>query len=89
MMNHRMLKSAVLVVMLLSLFPQPAAAYVGPGVGLGAVGVFLAIVAAFVVAIFGFIWYPIKRLLRMFKKQSNDQKDNDQKDNHRKDEGPE
>jgi hypothetical protein len=43
----------------------PVLAYIGPGAGLSAIGAFLAIVAFLVVAVFGFVWYPIKRLLRM------------------------
>lgn len=39
-------------------------AYVGPGAGLSAIGAFLALVAGVFVAIAGFIWYPIKRLIR-------------------------
>jgi len=51
-----------------AVFPQSALAYVGPGAGLSAIGAFLAIVAGIIVAIFGFIWYPVKRLLRNRKK---------------------
>lgn len=42
----------------------PAWAYVGPGAGLTAIGAALAFIAGIVLAIIGFIWYPIKRLLR-------------------------
>lgn len=42
----------------------PALAYVGPGAGLTAIGTVLSLVAAVFMAIVGFIWYPIKRLLR-------------------------
>ena len=45
----------------------PAAAYVGPGAGLSALGSLFALLAAVVVAIFGFLWYPIKRLLGRLK----------------------
>jgi len=41
----------------------PVAAYVGPGAGLSALGSLLALLAAVIVAIAGFLWYPIKRLL--------------------------
>jgi hypothetical protein len=44
--------------------PLTAAAYVGPGAGLSALGSLLALIAAVLVAIAGFIWYPVKRLLR-------------------------
>lgn len=39
-------------------------AYVGPGAGLTAIGAALAFVGAILLAVVGFIWYPVKRLLR-------------------------
>lgn len=42
----------------------PVAAYIGPGAGLSAIGSLLALIAAIVVAIFGFLWYPLKRIIR-------------------------
>ncbi|MBL8722437.1 MAG: hypothetical protein JNK49_00235 [Planctomycetes bacterium] len=38
--------------------------YVGPGAALSAIGAFLALLAAAVCAVVGFVWYPLKRLLR-------------------------
>ncbi len=46
------------------LLPLPANAYIGPGIGLGALGVILGLIASILLAIFGVFWYPIKRLLR-------------------------
>jgi hypothetical protein len=46
------------------LFPGEANAYVGPGAGLSALGTLIAFVAAVVLSVIGFVWYPIKRLLR-------------------------
>ncbi len=51
--------------------PQPAFAYIGPGAGLSAIGAFLAVIAAVIVAIFGFLWYPIKRFLKKKKNTQN------------------
>ena len=48
----------------LLLFSPFAYAYIGPGVGLGAVGTAIALLAALVLLVVGFVWYPIKRLLR-------------------------
>lgn len=45
-----------------------AQAYVGPGLGLGAIGVVLAVIFSGFLAVVGIIWYPIKRLLRGRKK---------------------
>lgn len=49
---------------LLCLAAGPAFAYVGPGAGLTAIGTVLALGSAVLLAIVGFIWYPIKRLFR-------------------------
>ena len=43
---------------------DPALAYVGPGLGLSAIGAVVGLVAAFVLAVVGFIWYPIRRFRR-------------------------
>jgi hypothetical protein len=47
-----------------SMWATPAFAYLGPGVGLSAIGAFLALIVGVIVAFFGFIWYPLRRLLR-------------------------
>ncbi|MCB2055686.1 MAG: hypothetical protein KDE35_15775 [Geminicoccaceae bacterium] len=50
--------------LLLAALPAPALAYIGPGAGLSAVGSFVALLGAVLLAIVGFVWYPIKRLMR-------------------------
>lgn len=45
-------------------FGAPAHAYIGPGAGVSAIGTLLAIVAAIILMVVGFVWYPLKRLLR-------------------------
>ena len=39
-------------------------AYVGPGAGLSAIGTLIAVIGAVLLAVVGFVWYPIKRLLK-------------------------
>jgi uncharacterized membrane protein YccC len=39
-------------------------AYIGPGTGLGAIGTVIAFLAAVLLLIIGFIWYPVKRFLQ-------------------------
>ena len=53
------------------LVPQDAHAYIGPGVGITAIGTLLAFVGAIMFAIVGFIWYPLKRLLFAIRQRSN------------------
>jgi hypothetical protein len=57
-------RSMVLALAFLLIVASPAMAYVGPGAGLTVIGAALAFVGAIVLSIVGFIWYPIKRLLR-------------------------
>lgn len=49
----------------------PAAAYVGPGVGLGVIGAIFATIAAVVMMIAGLVWYPVKVMLRKKREQKN------------------
>lgn len=58
-----LLAGAVLV----CLAPDVASAYVGPGAGVSAIGGALALIAGAILAIVGFVWYPLKRLLRFLR----------------------
>lgn len=42
----------------------PALGYLGPGGAVSGLGTLLGVLAAITMAIFGFLWFPIKRLLR-------------------------
>jgi len=63
-MQTRFLTLVSLSVALTILTPQAAFAYLGPGAGLSAIGAVFAVFAGLLIAIFGFIWYPVKRLRR-------------------------
>ena len=54
----------VLTTGLLLLTAVEAQAYIGPGAGLSAVGAVIAVAAAMILAVVGFVWYPVKRLMR-------------------------
>ena len=71
--------ASLLVVLVVS---QPVMAYVGPGAGLAAIGAFFALVAGILAALFGFLWYPIKRMIRKRKqsKEENQQENDAQKE---------
>ena len=49
---------------LLTVIPDVANAYVGPGLGAGTIGVILGIIGSIFIAIFAIVWYPLKRLLK-------------------------
>jgi hypothetical protein len=45
----------------LLVLPQVAQAYIGPGAGITVFGTVIALGAAVLLALVGFIWYPLKR----------------------------
>ena len=53
-----------LVCLGLALVPGIAHAYVGPGLGVGAIAAVLGVVSAAFLAIFAVVYYPVKRALR-------------------------
>lgn len=77
MNRPRLFLCAILVLFVVFCSPQPALAYIGPGTGLSAVGVFLAVVMGFVIVVFGFVWYPVKRLWRACNKHRMPEGDGD------------
>ena len=52
----------------LLLWSVGADAYVGPGLGLGALGALFGIIFAIILAVVGVFWYPLKRLLSKLKR---------------------
>jgi hypothetical protein len=54
----------LLTALAVAAFPAMAFAYVGPGAGITAIGSVLALLLGVVLAIVGFIWYPLKRFIR-------------------------
>ena len=62
-------KVSLLVLVITLSGPVRAEAYIGPGAGISAIGTVVALLGAILLAIVGFIWYPIKRLLLKFRKK--------------------
>ena len=67
MMDKRALGGVVWVVLLG--WPSLALAYIGPGFGAGAVAAVLAILAGLLMLLVGVLWYPLKRLVKFFRRQ--------------------
>lgn len=44
--------------------PDPVLAYIGPGAGLGAIIVAIALVLGAILLVSGLVWYPLKRLIK-------------------------
>lgn len=61
----RLLLAALVIVL-----PATALAYIGPGAGITAIGTVLALIGAIVLAIVGFVWYPIKHLVKRLRNRS-------------------
>ena len=71
MKKPQLIKHFIFFIFLSCFFTRQALAYVGPGVGLSAIGAFLAVLLGAIATIFGFVWYPIRRFIRMRKKPDN------------------
>ena len=54
----------LLLALSIALLPGLAQAYVGPGLGAGAIGAVLGVIGAVLLAIFAVVYYPLKRALR-------------------------
>lgn len=57
--------------LLATLPPGAAEAYIGPGLGAGTVAAVLGIVAAFGMALVALVWYPVKRVFKRRKPDSD------------------
>lgn len=60
---------AVLAAAALLTAADPAQAYLGPGLGLGAIGVAFGVISSIVLGLFAIIWYPVKRLARAIRRK--------------------
>jgi hypothetical protein len=77
-MRLRSVQYVLLALGILAL-PEIAFGYVGPGAGLSFIGTLFAAIGALLLAVVGFIWYPVKRLLRGRRTASADTADPTQK----------
>lgn len=48
-------------------YPVLASAYIGPGLGAGAVASVLGIASGLLMLVIGVVWYPLKRMIRYFR----------------------
>ncbi len=65
-----MLKFTIILTFLF-LVPSTSNAYIGPGMGGGVIIATIGLIVAIFAAIFGIIWFPIKRFLKKRKKNKN------------------
>ena len=57
------------------LFTTPSFSYLGPGFGGGVILATIGIIVAIFAALFGLIWFPIKRLLKKRKEKQEKQEE--------------
>ena len=56
------------LIIVLFLISSPAFAYIGPGMGGGVIAAIIGVIGALLLALFGILYYPIKRMLKNRKK---------------------
>lgn len=65
------------LILLVTLFHyEQAHAYIGPGVGAGAISVVLGVLASIFLAFVAILWYPMKRFLKSRKKRKEQNETN-------------
>lgn len=70
-MRSRLICVVLALVVATVLGPDVAYAYGGPGSIISGIGALLAAVAAIGAAIFGFLWFPAKRLLKKIRSRKD------------------
>ena len=63
----------ILIVFYFTLISNPSYAYLGPGVGGGVIAATIGIIIAIFVALFGIIWFPLKRLIKKIRSNQDKQ----------------
>ena len=57
------------ILFIFCLFATPSFSYLGPGIGGGVIAATIGIIIAIFAALFGLIWFPVKRLLKKRKEK--------------------
>jgi len=60
----------ILLILILILIENTAFAYIGPGMTGGVFAATIGIIVAIFAALFGLIWFPVKRLLKIKNRKS-------------------
>ncbi len=58
------MKNTLIFLIISIMLPTYANAYIGPGVGLGAIVSIIAVILAIIFLLIALVWFPIKRYLR-------------------------
>ncbi len=71
----RIAQPMLIICTVLLLLPSPAQAYIGPGAGLGAIAVTVAVILGVIFLIVGLVWFPLKRWVGGRKKRAGSEND--------------
>jgi hypothetical protein len=63
-MNNRKIEQLACIAFFLAGYSSQAAAYIGPGLGVGVVGTVLGVLGGLLMLVVGIVWYPLKHLFR-------------------------
>ena len=72
-----MIKNIKLFIFLLAMLvfaSQNSFSYVGPGMGGGIIAATIGVIVAILAAVFGILWFPLKRYLKNRKEKKNKEK---------------
>ena len=64
----------IFITILFYTISTPSNAYLGPGVGGGIIAATIGVIIAILAAVFGLIWFPIKRILKKRKERKHNYK---------------
>lgn len=64
----RLTAPAVILALCSVMLPTEALAYIGPGLGAGAIGAVLGVLGSIFLALFAVVYYPFKRLMKKRRK---------------------
>jgi high-affinity Fe2+/Pb2+ permease len=59
----------ILAALILFILPSTADAYIGPGIGIGAIGTVFGVLFSMFAAFLGVLWYPFKSALKKFRRE--------------------
>ena len=62
------------IIFLLLILHVPSFAYLGPGIGGGILAATLGVIIAILAAIFGLLWFPLKKIFKKRKKEKENKK---------------
>lgn len=72
MQTTRSLLALLIVTLGLAAVPDATFAYGGPGSVISGIGALLAALAALLASLFGFVWFPLKRLVRKLRGENSE-----------------